>query len=335
MSAVDSDNWLATTLDGYAAGVRWVIERKDFNAFWPVGLPRAGTAMGDLLVTQVEEVITANALRATVANPTAALLLLFFSTHGMRVAGWSRERRLHYAQALLALVRASKTTPVVDPDGRHCLLDPPEPWGDAWLEGFHQEANVFCALSWATAEALYFCNHRIGTERHGPYATAGDGQMRMVRSVHDLRPVELWPEIEEWPELPARVDVVFEYDRAGARFDLFANPLFDFDSHAATQRLAILAHTTDGRCEAVRDLTVVAGWNDALRGLLTRVVEQVDAMDERARIGRLHDVMLHAASGLSERRLPLARQAPVSVGIEVRGSVEQLAAYYDFRSEVA
>jgi hypothetical protein len=332
MSATDARR-VDQTLDGYASAMRWVIARKDFNAFWPIGLPRAGTAMGDALVARVEEPILHGSLRERVPNPTAALLLLFFSTYGMRVAGWSRERRLRYAGALLALVEASKASPLVDPAGRHQLPDPPAPPDHAWLDGFQREAAAFCALAWAAAEALYFCNHRIGTERHGPYPADGRPGIRMVRSVYDLRPADLWRELSTWPTLPQRVDIVSEYAAEEARFDLFANPLFDFDSTACTLRVAVLATEQDA-VRPVRDLAEVQAWNAQLRTLVAAVVERVDRMDAGERIRRLHDTMLYAAEGLVQQRFPLGTDEPAGPGREVVGSVDELAHYYDLREDV-
>lgn len=324
---------LEQTLDGYANAMRWVIARKDFNAFWPVGLPRAGTAMGDALVARVEEPILRGSLRQQIPNPTSALLLLFFSTYGMRAAGWPRERRLRYAGALLALVEASKASPLVDPAGRHQLLDVPAPPKESWLDGFRRETAAFCALAWAAAEALYFCNHRIGTERHGPYPADGRSGIRMVRSVYDLRPTALWPELSDWPTLPPRVDVVWEYAAEEARFDLFANPLFDFDSAACTLRVAVLATEQDG-VRPVRDLAEVREWNAQLRALVAAVVDRVDRMDAGERTRRLHDTMLYAAAGLSQQHFPLGTDEPAGPGREVVGSVDELARYYDLRQDV-
>jgi hypothetical protein len=326
----------AQWLGAYAEAMEWVLAHKDFNAFWPVGLPSAGTAMGDQLITFVEGLLDARPTEGLrVPNPTAVLILLFFSTYGIRVSKWPRHRRLAYASGLLGIVSNSKSSPVVDRYGRHALQDQP-PEVTAWSVGALASVNTFAALSWACAECLFFCNHRVGTERHGPYRSSR-GHHVMVRSIFDLAPRALWPEIDRWPVFPQRVDLVVEYPASySAPFDLFANPLFEFDINAIATRTAVLATASDGAAPfAIVDFDEIDGWNEALRATIGQVAAAVRSMTVSERIQRLHQIMLYACQGIFGAPADLTPHdhRPGPLGHAVDGPQSELRRYYDLRQD--
>lgn len=326
-------------LDAYAQQLRWVIERKDFNDFWPVGLPWAATAMGDALVERVEQGL-AGVAPEPVPNPTVATLLLFFSTYGMREAGWSRERRLGYAERLLAVVRASKRSSVMNVDGVHHLVAPtPVLLDGLWKPATPERVtavNRLAATLWAFGEAAYFCNHRIATERHGPYPSE-PGRLVLIRSAYNLTPSVLWPEVGGWPSLPRRIDLCVDHEAVEAPFDLFANPLFTFNATVTARRVAVIIEHDDGAREhdpSPRALERLAGTLAELIGTLTRVVR---CLSERERAERLHRIMLYGLERLGGR--PCLADAVAcdraGDGRVVEGDAERLARYYDLRETTA
>jgi len=333
---------LLTALDRYARGIEWVLARKDFDKFWPVGLPEAGLAVGGTLVEAVERALSVGERRAP-RNPTSTLLLFFFSAYGIRAAGWPRERRLAYARELLGLVAAGKSGFLLNDDGRHLLARPLlAPVDRGWAETGGDSAsiptlNAFCSTLWAYSEALYFCNHRLGTERHGPYPGAIPGRCLVVRSAFDLEPSRLWSELEEWPAVPARIDVVFECDaEEDVRFDLFANPLFRRPAAEVTHRAVVCARDRDGEIFWPGS-GQVARWTEELQRTIAAVVPLVRAMGPAERALRLHRIMLEAAAvvGADREVLDAAWEPSVDRGRRLAGDAEDLLPFYDLRREWA
>jgi hypothetical protein len=322
--------------------MRWVLARKDFNDFWPIGLPTAGTAMGSSLVERVESALATRS-PTTMRHPTTALILLFFSTYGLRSAAWETARRMRYVDRLLQFVRVSKVGPAVPLDGTHQLVLrwPREtiPWADATMRlDFKDSANRFAATLWAYSEAAYFCNHRIGTERHGPYPSDLPGGLVTLRSGANLTPRHLWPEIRKWPELPHGVWLAFDSEAATAPFDLFANPLFTFDASRTTRRVAVCVQRgPDEPVSVVDDANEVDAMTRELRRGLAQLLAVVDSLSVRHRALRLHQVMLSALDLMvGDRTFSNAREGagdPVGPGARVEGALADLVSYYDLRQE--
>lgn len=336
----DSSDWILAELGRYAKGIEWVLARKDFNDFWPIGLPEAGFAVDGTLVEAVELAL-ASRERSAVPNPTSTLLLFFFSIYGMRASGWSRDRRLAYARELLGVISESKSGPLFSGDGSHLLAQPLLAPVDGQLVDAEGDPDLvptlsaFCSTLWACSEALYFCNHRLGTERHGPYPSASAGRRLVVRSAFELQPRRFWPELERWPDLPPRIDVVFECGAgADVRFDLFANPLFRQPAAEVTHRVAVCARDRDGEI-TWPEIGLIARWTEELQRTIAEVMPLVRAMSPTDRALRLHRIMLEAAAvaGGDREVLDAAWDPSIDSGRRLPGEARDLLPFYDVRQE--
>jgi hypothetical protein len=317
----------------------WVLAHKDLNHFWPVGLPVAGTALGGAFAEVFERGLEDRPLSAAVRNPTALLLLLLYSTYGMREAHWPRERRLRYAGRLFAMLHASKDNDVLNSDGKHQLRSPRLPASAAavWREPTPPlvgSASALCAAIWACSEALFFCNHRIGTERHGPYVTDRPGTTLVVRSAFDLAPRELWPEIVTWPVLPQAFHITFECEAAETRFDMFANPLSEYRIQDVTRRVAVLCVQANGSERWDGSVSEIRAWAASLRELVRDVTRIVATLTERERILRLHRIMLYGARTVAGADVALAAPVSFGDGHRVVGAGPELERYYDLRCDL-
>lgn len=343
------DRVLDAELDAFRTGLAWVLERKDFNAFWPIGIPAAGTGGAPRLLESIEHLVVTRAAsrQILVRNPTALMIVFLYAIYGMREAGWPVDRRLRFAEALFRVMRRSKRTPTIASHGAYCLTVPtptavpPEAWLDASPSSTNGEyAGIVHSLSgtiWAYAEALYFFNHRVCTERHGPYPAEADDRAMLVRSAYELTPASIWPEITSWPPLPSGVEIVGMYRGAHeSSFDLFANPLFTFDVNEAVDRLAVgLRYGTTWQWRPspsiLSDLVVT------LRELMSEVLRCVETLTMNALSERVYTIMLSACRQAFGDAPPVAvSPSPrrISAGRPVRGTVEQLLVYYDIREEL-
>lgn len=326
-------------LDSYGDSIRWVVERKDFNAFWPIGYATAATATKSRLIDELERALAHERSIQPVPNPTAILVLFLFSSFAMRGARWPRTRRLALARSLLRIVERSKNNDALNRDGQHLLLHAEGSLKHfSWVSpssAYLRAVNALAGVSWACSEALYFYNHRIGTERHGPYPSTLLDRTVVVRSVFDLGPRELWPEIDCWPLIPPRIDIGFELaaPSAATKFDMFANPLSEYDITEVTRRVAIRVRGPEGSTHDDIGLDTLLDWTQQLRTLLSDVLEVIDRLSVADRALRVHRIMLYAARTVIGLDVHDDDDA-VHDGTAISGSVEDITRFLDLRQEV-
>jgi hypothetical protein len=195
------------------------------------------------------------------------------------------------------------------------------------------EAFQLGAQLWALGEAAYFFCHRLLTERHGPYPLP-DGSGLLCRHAANLDVWTIWPEVPPDPALPSRVAIWSTIGERPARtfsYDLFGNPVFSLnplDCRSADVFLAGPAGSVHRPTGAeIRELRI------RLTALTERVVEVVDRADPirlaQATSDTMRLVVQRVLAASPDVEWPATVEAPFDFA--VRGGVEELGAYYDWR----
>lgn len=334
---------MSDLLSEYAEAITRSVASKDNNGFWPVGIPllsypSAHRALAVLMATP-------GRWRTTSLNPTAVLCLMLYLTHGVRRTEAPRDLHLRLARSLLEHVAASRGRQLV-PEGAMRLVgwrdivgaaEANHAWDSTTDTAVVVEAFQLGAQLWALGEAAYFFCHRLLTERHGPYPLP-DGSGLLCRHAANLDVWTVWPEVSVDRTLPSEIAIWSTVRPQAVRtfgYDLFGNSVFALNP----QRDCRSAEVFVAAGNTVHKLAV---WEiRELRSRLAAVTERVVAVIDGADVARL------AQATSDTMRLVCQRILHLSVGHEwptdveapftfaVRGSREELSAYYDWRCRPA
>ena len=234
-----------STSEMFFSKLRWIVERKDFEDFWPVGLETTGTRYWSQLVLDLDAVRQTGNL-ATPDYPTANVALVFCLIYGMRELGWSPSQSAELIEELFKSAQKCKSGNLLNTDGMNLIWD-----NDTATKKFEagtqllnqnvsvQDVHELSGIILALAESEYFMNHRIGTEKHGPYLST-DGNLFMVRSFKNLRPIDLWPQLYTTKLSNEEFHLVFKYRIHEVSFDVLSNQLSSLPSNDSLLAVALI-----------------------------------------------------------------------------------------------
>lgn len=101
----------------------------------------------------------------------------------------------------------------------------------------NQWSHRTAAVLWSYAEALYFVAHEVGVEIHGPYRIRED-EVLVVRDYFNLRPVELWPELDNFLGFGS-LRIATIYNDFRGHFDVYNNLYTEPDVSLPTHAMAV------------------------------------------------------------------------------------------------
>lgn len=209
--------------------LRWAVERKDFEDFWPVGLESTGPAYWPQLVLDLETIQKSSAPMIIPDYPTANVALVFCLIYGLRELDRSPSQCKALVEGVFESAQKSKYGDIFNAGGSNLLWE-----SDVVAQKFEsgiqllqqgisaQDINVLSGSILALAESEYFMNHRIATEKHGPYFAA-DGNLYIVRSFKNLCPDDLWPELSLSGLRNEEFHLIFKYSPHEVQFDILSN----------------------------------------------------------------------------------------------------------------
>lgn len=211
--------------------LKWAVERKDFEDFWPVGLESTGPRYWPQLVLDLDETYQDSGKFAPPDYPTANVALAFCLIYGMRELAWPPTRCSALLEAIFDAAQSSKSGDIFNSNGANLLWDFSRLMQEynsgvdlLKREVSHQDIYELSGQVLALAEAEYFMNHRIATEKHGPYISE-DGDIFVVRSFKNLWPIDLWPELRSINLDNNEVHFIFRYHTGAVQFDVLSNLL--------------------------------------------------------------------------------------------------------------
>lgn len=215
--------------DRFFSFMNWVVKNKDFEDFWPIGLESTGPRYWGRLVDDLQDVLKKRNKFEDPDYPTSYLALSFCLIYGLRELDFSPAASRYFLDNIFASAKHIKYGDLFNSDGRNII------WSDnktkqiislghsLFARGITgDEINSFSGAILALAESEYFMNHRIATEKHGPYHLS-DGFDYLVRSFKNIRPVELWPELYSYDLINEECHLVFKYKECNSQFDMFSN----------------------------------------------------------------------------------------------------------------
>ena len=110
-------------LDKFISKLRWVLERKDFNEFWPVGIPTAGINCAKDLIIYLDQPLTSAAEDNSFnyENPTSLLLVYLYCIYGLRELAWDKDKRIDFTKKIFTIINRSKKTGLTNSNGKYLL----------------------------------------------------------------------------------------------------------------------------------------------------------------------------------------------------------------------
>lgn len=215
--------------DRFFALMNWVVQNKDFEDFWPIGLESTGPKYWGKLVDDLQYVFQTKNRFEYPDYPTSYLALSFCLIYGLREQDCSPDFCRVFFDNIFSAAKQIKHGDLFNSDGRNII------WSNEQVEHFislghslfargltGHEINSFSGSILALAESEFFMNHRIATEKHGPYHLE-DGFDYLVRSFKNLNPVQLWPELTDCQLLDEECHFIFRYKKCNSHFDMFSN----------------------------------------------------------------------------------------------------------------
>ena len=344
------DDWLGAELARFADGMAWVTKRKNFDVFWPIGIPQASRIGAQALIDELTTTPSGVANGIPLRNPTSGVILYLYLIHGARELTLARSDRLELAERVLSPLRAAKANGLFALDGEHVLVTPLGVAADAglsvtdWAHGGRVDPHYLrllhqlCATTWAFGEAACFFNHRVVTERHGPYR-GDDGTATLVRTAFDLDVSALWPELPGLSPPMLGFEVLDEFvDGEGPWFDLYANPIFSADI-GSVRRAALVTHAPDGAVVLNPPVAEIEQLIDWLRSAIGVLTSQVSSMSSDAKARKVFRIMSTVARRLSlSNRVELpaeweygTKDPPVAAAAPLAFDPEAALRYYDLR----
>jgi hypothetical protein len=327
-------------LDVYRHSIAISVTAKDNNAFWPRGIPALSYPSSWILVGQLQN---SGLWNPTSLNPTAALCLYLYATHGIRRARLPIDERVTLARKILEHVVRSRSGELV-PAGSFNLSGWQSLAGSAAiLSGarrtdfeYIRQCHLLGGELFALAEASYFFCHRLMTERHGPYRV-NETLSVSCRHAVNLNPSRVWPELGSVPPLPSQLTIwtLYDTDLAGEfSYDLFANAIFCLDPFSSCRGLLAFAVEPDG-AEVILSLRDVRNLRSTVVALTRKITEIVRRATELRLAEAMYDTMRQVAIrvlGHPERQLGGRIQLASPFDFRVTGSSEEIIAYYDWRN---
>lgn len=215
--------------DRFFEHFKWIVERKDFDSFWPIGLGTAGPRYWRNLVLDLEQSFKDNKDFLIFDYPTTYTTLVGSVFFAMRELRWSPDRCRALIEYIFYNAQKAKHGDLLNETGKNLiwhnrLAVEKFSFGYPLLNDKISILDIYdlSASILALAECEYFWNHRIATEKHGPYF-GDDGNVYIVRSCKNLAPIDLWPELTTLSLNNDEFHLIFKYKPHEVRFDLLSN----------------------------------------------------------------------------------------------------------------
>ena len=272
--------------------LEWVVERKDFEDFWPVGLESTGVRYWSQLLTDVERVMKTENKLGVSDYPTANLALVFGLIYGIREMKWSSERCISLLDDIFFDTQKYKYGDIFNSDGSNLIWEI-----DSVVQKFEQgtqlleigvsaqDVNELSGLILALAESEYFMNHRIATEKHGGYRTSDDC-VYVVRSFKNLCPTDLWPQLKATMLCNKEHHLIFKYNSFDEiRFDVMSNLITPLPPLNSLQAVSLSCN------EEKWDLSRFKNFCDDVRHGIYLIGDELTSMGWQQKAERLTEIL--------------------------------------------
>src|ERR1051326_5916696 len=271
-------------VEQFLVGLSWVLQRKDMDSFWPIGFASTMTRYGPSFVRDLEErlEVSTNGTNEEFADfPTSLIVVALAVVYGTFGLDWSSGRKHMLLERILRQVEAKKHGSPLNTTWKNEILSSEDAFFAAQNgpRTYDQNeriglrlCNRLSGLLLAYAEAFCFCNHRIFTEKHGPYFT--NEQMILIRSAKNLKsPPLFWDDVGSiaplFDRLPVSIEMYFRSDPYDVRFDMYSNIIHSEDVNRRTREVKIAVYPSD--------------WKDrAEGGSLVELIDMLEILEKEA-----------------------------------------------------
>lgn len=227
----------SNTIKEFFDGLSWIFERKSMNSLWPVGLSTTSLKYGARFAFDLEESLTPTSNMTSNAHfdfPTSSNVVALSVLYGMYTDQWTISRSFKLLNNLFDVSKLGKYGSLINANWTNLILESKNAWNYAKEVRLsenkedHVLQNKISGTIFALSEALFFCNHRVLTEKHGPYINEENGECLLIRSmqIRDI-PNLLWPELKEELEvlhrLTQQIHIYSIYRSIEVKFDMYSN----------------------------------------------------------------------------------------------------------------
>jgi hypothetical protein len=301
-----------------------VLVHKDLDKLWPIGFPTAchryGVDLAYALSSALPLVGQGRAGAHLVCGyPTSLVILAAGLVYPARELGWTMNEVGPIMEGILAAAERAKGDDPLNGDGNNRILREEElaafrDGGGQSVSWFREETDIrsvchLSALLFAYAECLFFCNHRLGTEKHGPYTLGEDGTILLVRSATNLDGASLWRDVPlHTPRIASQIELAFVCRPFEIHFDAFSNPVSTTPFPEAVLKAGFRS-ANKGEVRALTPLDAIGALTESLYSDITLLARRIRSMSASDRAERLAKVQLRAATPI----LRAAGQEPSAV----------------------
>jgi hypothetical protein len=243
-------------LKDYIANLSWVLQRKDMDSFWPIGFATTCTKYGSSIAQDLEQSfdrVLPFGKQSYPDFPTSFTVIALGIVYGTFNLDWPSERKRQLFDNVLIAAANNKDGDLLNKSGSNRIISIEDAFSllqhcpVRFFSDTPQSISICNRLSsvlLAYAEAVCFCNHRVITEKHGPYLNETTGKMILIRSAKNLQSVlALWPELERFTNLvellPQSIDMCFVSAPFEVHFDMFSNIIHSADVNKCTTEVGI------------------------------------------------------------------------------------------------
>lgn len=310
----------------WAHGLNWILSNKDAGDLWPIGVTRSTLQFGHHFWEQLKYLkfvcdqrgLSPVILSRKVEHPTALVATATYALIYTRQFSILLPERVDILGWLLEIASAAKSGTLFNQGGSHLIYSKEHIESVAsdkavvWKiqPQISRALHYLSGLLWSYCEVLFFSNHRIGTEKHGPYLpppTFSDELFVLIRSCRNLRPSLLWPDQDHFHLMKVEeLELVLFYKGLPViSFDILSNIIHHSDLVNNLIGYRLIAKGVDGSVRVVKTLSEITEFITQCELLLSNMAYDVAKLSEAQLAQKLEHISLFSL-------LPIADQAGIA-----------------------
>lgn len=312
---------LETLFEEWKTGLIWILTRKDASDMWPLGITRSTAEFGhhfwgklNMLKDLAEKKgLSLDILSQGVEFPTALSATATYGFFYARQFAIPLSERKDVLGWLIQIASAGKFGSLFNKDEKNLIYTPQELQHILKDMKFRtttpelsQSLHYLSGLLWTYCELMYFFNHRIGTEKHGPYVDEYSPHRHiLIRSCANLSPSELWKTNSELGFYKA--ELLLEYEYGEAKFDILSNIIHheELVKNLCGYKLYLQRTKNNYSIEEIVDISEINEVISSLESLITSCSAFISTQTETELALKMEQICLYSL-------LPIAVQIGVS-----------------------
>jgi hypothetical protein len=238
---------------------------------------------------------------AKLFNGSGRLSNILFNFDGLPMSALSKDEKIWLITKIFDLLSFYRKADIFCKDGRNTIWNKEKitqtlkniEWTDVKEGNFKRNIERFEAMLWSFTELIYFANHAIGHEFHGPYETK-DGLL-LVKEFYDLKP-EFWNFTKELIFTNIKIFEIYKKDTT-ITIDFFGRGVRSIGSYR--QNLLKIYMQIDDI--VIRNEKQIEEYIDVLEKVIGSGVKEAGNLNQKALFQKYMEAWYWAMKPLSER----------------------------------